>query len=85
MNIIMPIHPHEKTVKTIINNCFCVLNSYHEEIGSYKDIPFLEDYQYIEKIPINFRNNVLESYIITNARRYKIEMANIHLIQFLIM
>ena len=37
----------------------------------FDDIPFMEDYQYILKIPMKDRKNNISENIITSARRYK--------------
>lgn len=66
----------EKSVNNVRNfpygdQCFCLNSKYHSDIGMFKDISFLEDYVYIkEQIPISYRQNVIDAYIITSSRRF---------------
>ena len=55
------------------DQCFCVKYNYHKKYNLFDDIPFLEDYTYILKIPKKDRKNYINSYIITSSRRYKNE------------
>jgi len=66
----------EKSVNNVRNfpygdQCFCLNSKYHIDIGMFQDISFLEDYVYIkEQIPISYRQNVIDDYIITSSRRF---------------
>ena len=66
----------EKTVNNIRNfpygdQCFCVKSEYHHKIGMFPDIPFMEDYEYVEKrLKPEERSNVITTPIITSVRRY---------------
>ncbi len=69
-----------KTIEFQVNNirnfpygdqCFCIKYDFHLKYNMFDDLPFMEDYQYILKIPKNNRNNCINDYVITIARRYK--------------
>ena len=66
----------EKSVNILRNfpygdQSFCILSEFHIKMNLYSDIPIMEDVDYINKIPINNRYNVINDYIITSDRRFR--------------
>ncbi len=54
------------------DQCFCVNKDFHLKYGKFPDIPVMEDFAYIEKIPKENRKNVISGqHALTSARRYK--------------
>lgn len=53
------------------DQCFCMKYDFHKNIGMFDDLPFMEDYEYILKIPLKYRTNSISKNIITSSRRYK--------------
>lgn len=74
------LHLALKIICTQVNNlrnfpygdqCFCMKSSFHRKMKLFKDLPFMEDYQYVLDLPVKYRSNAIDAYVITSARRYK--------------